>query len=238
MNRIRPLMDRMQMLIPSMPWQQPVQQEGTGPRVVLLHGLWRGHHSMEPLARKLREHGFSTLNIPYPSIRLPIEEIAQRIHQMLVERSDGRPFHLVTHSLGGIIARQMIANGQCQIQRLVMLAPPSNGSEIVDHLQSCPLLSWFLGPAGRQLATSGIPSQLPPLPTHVEAAAIMGSHVSIKCFDRILSAPHDGIVSASKGHLPELRAFAVVDADHTFISIHPEAIRLCREFLSDGSWSP
>ena len=60
------------MLVPPLPWDRPRWRNHGGPLVVLLHGLWRGWRAMEPLARALDIEGFSTLNLPYPSTRLPV----------------------------------------------------------------------------------------------------------------------------------------------------------------------
>jgi pimeloyl-ACP methyl ester carboxylesterase len=229
--------DRAEMLLPPLPWDRPHWRNRGGPTVVLLHGLWRGWHAMEPLTRELDRQGFSTLNVPYPSTRLPIPELIQRIRSEVEKIANDEPVHFVTHSLGGIIARAMLADAPSwKSGRLVMLAPPNGGSEIVDWAASHPVIRQFLGPAGRSLGSQGFPSSLPPLPDGLEAAVIMGRRCSIPMFKNLLESDNDGIVSASKGKIEGLRGFTVIDADHTFIQMHPEAIRLTLEFLTTGNW--
>lgn len=223
------------MLTPPLPWDRP-QRRGEGGRlVVLLHGLWRGWHAMEPLARMLREEGFSTLNIPYPSARLPIPVLAERVAQTIRRDSNGQAACWITHSLGGIIARHILADPDApRPQRLIMLAPPNSGSEIVDWADGHPLIRQLLGPAGRALGTSGVPAELPPLPTDIEAAVVMGRRSSIPFFRKLLDTENDGIVSANRGRIHGLKDFRVVDADHTFIQTHPDTVRFCIEFLTAG----
>lgn len=192
---------------------------------------------MEPLARSLGNEGFSTFNLPYPSARLPIPELVRRVRGELERFPPGQPVHFVTHSLGGIILRAMLAeNPPFGIGRIVMLAPPNGGSEIVDWAAHHPIIHRLLGPAGRSLGCQGFPRSLPDLPENSEVAVIMGDRCSIPWFSKLLESRNDGIVSASKGKIPGLRAFAVVHADHTFIQMHPEAIRLATGFLRTGEW--
>ena len=64
----------------------------------------------------------------------------------------------------------------------------------------------------------------------------MGRRGSIPFFKRLLDADNDGIVSAAGGRLQGLRGFSVIDADHTFIQVHPQAIRMSLDFLKSGVW--
>jgi triacylglycerol lipase len=237
MPRFTHLRDSVQMLIPPLPLDRPRWRDHGGPPVVLLHGLWRGFHSMEPMARTLGREGFSTLNLPYPSFRRPIPELVKLVDQEVARIADDRPVHFVTHSLGGILARALMAGplSWC-FGRLVMLAPPNRGSEIVDWSRDHPLLQRLLGPAGRSLGTDGLPPTLPELPGTAEVAVIMGRRGTIPFFKHLLDSDNDGIVSAAKGDIPGLQGFTVIDADHTFIQMHPEALRLSTEFLKTGSW--
>lgn len=231
------LKDKAEMLTPPMPWDRPRLRSGDGPIVVLLHGLWRGFHAMEPMARSLTAAGFTTLNIPYPSTRLKIPRLAERIAQEINRCAKGKTVHFVTHSLGGILIRAILAQDHpWQTGRIVMLSPPHGGSEIVDWANRHPIIRTLLGPAGRQLGSDGFPTNLPPLPSNTEAAVIMGKRCTIPLFKSMLDKDNDGIVSVGRGKLAGLKGFSVIDADHTFIQMHPDAIRMSTEFLQTGNW--
>ena len=225
------------MLIPPFPWDKPHISDRGGEKVVLIHGLWRGFHAMQPLARQLQSSGYSTLNLPYPSSRKPIDWIVPRLRDQIGGFADDDPVHLVTHSLGGILARVMIAEGiPWKPGKLLMIAPPNLGSEIVDWAENKRLFLTFLGPAGRALGTNGIPPKLPELPASLEAAVIMGKKSRLPFFQKILNEENDGIVSVDYGKIDGLKDFSVVDADHTFIQMHPDTIRHTLHFLSNGSF--
>ena len=231
------LRDRAEMLTPPFPWDRAQWHDRGGQTVVLLHGLWRGWRAMQPLARALEQEGFSTLNIPYPSGRLPISHLVSRIRSQVAEIQTDQPIHFITHSLGGIIARSILTTDvPWKPGRIIMLAPPNGGSEIVDWSKKHPVLHHLLGPAGRTLGSAGLPNELPELPTNIEAAVIMGNRCPIPIFKKLLAAENDGIVSAARGRIAGLRGFSVIHADHTFIQMHPETIRLSLHFLRTGGW--
>ncbi len=238
MPTLTELRDKAEMLTPPLPWDRPRWLAREGPPVVLLHGLWRGWRAMQPLARSLADQGFSTLNIPYPSTRLPIDVLVARIRSQVGKIAGDQPVHFITHSLGGILVRTLLAEGvPWESGKIVMLAPPSRGSEIVDWSKRHPVLHRVLGPSGRALGTDGIPPSLPPLPDGIEAGIIMGNRSSIPMFRKLLGTENDGIVSAANGRIDGLKGFSVINADHTFIQMHPEAIRLSLHFLKTGEWA-
>lgn len=229
--------DRAEMLTPPFPWDRPHWHDRGGPPVVLLHGLWRGWRAMQPLARALDQEGFSTLNLPYPSGRMPIDHLVARVRSQVEKIAGDQPVNFITHSLGGILVRSLLA-GEVPWEwgKIIMLAPPNRGSEIVDWSSTHPLIHKVLGPAGRALGSAGVPCELPALPPGIEAAVIMGNRCSIPVFRKLLGSENDGIVSAAKGRLEGLRGFSVINADHTFIQMHPETIRLSLDFLKTGGW--
>ncbi len=234
------LRDRLEILIPPLPWDQPRWVNTGGPPVLLLHGLWRGFRAMEPMARALRNEGFSTLNLTYPSGHKSIPQLIEYIQQVVEPITKDQPIHVVTHSLGGILIRTALKEAQLNIDRLVMLAPPNQGCDIIDFLEQSPILRQLLGPTGRTLGSNvpGSPNHLPPIPDDIETAVIMGKLSSIKVFNRLMEAPNDGVVTVSGGRIPGVNEFAVIDADHTFIPMHPEAIRLSAQFLKSADWNP
>ena len=123
---------------------RPVSQEA----VVLLHGLCANRFVMSRLARFLRSDGFDTANWGYRSTADTIEQHAilflERLDQLVTRGSYDR-IHLVTHSMGGIVARSAL-NFQIppNIGRFVMLGPPNSGSHVARVL--APRLGRFCRP--------------------------------------------------------------------------------------------
>ncbi len=130
-----------------------------GQPVVLLHGLARSAGSMEKMAAQLASAGYAVCNIDYPSRKYRIEVLAKDYVAPAIRRCFPKPtapIAFVTHSMGGIVLRQLAAtNALPSIGRAVMLSPPNQGSAVVDRLGGLAPFRWLNGPAGAQLATVG-----------------------------------------------------------------------------------
>ncbi|HEX5063505.1 MAG TPA: alpha/beta fold hydrolase [Kofleriaceae bacterium] len=210
------------------------------PLVVLLHGLARGHGSMAKLGGYLRRHGFETWSHTYPSRQHSIAYLASALADQLVDVAGERPLHAVTHSMGGIVVRHL-RDPRLQWARIVMLAPPNQGSRLAAGLVRNPLFKWFYGPAATELAdASAWPD--PPAPFAVIAGTrnLALSNVTSWTVGRRFPAGvrNDGTVAVDETRLPGMAAFAEVDATHTWIMNSPEAWRLTSAYLRNGRFGP
>ncbi len=102
--------------------------------VLLVHGLGGSRLDMWPISRRLTGSGYATCNWGYVSVGFRIEQHARRLAEdlrMLQRDPRIRQIHLVTHSLGAIIARQALAETlPDKVSRVIMLAPPNRGSHV------------------------------------------------------------------------------------------------------------
>jgi Alpha/beta hydrolase family len=214
------------------------------PLVVLLHGLARRHGSMSKLGAYLHSAGWDTWAQTYPSRQLPIADAALRVADWIAAAAGPRPLYAVTHSMGGIIARHL-HDPRLNWQRIVMLAPPNNGSSIAAAMQTNPLFRWFYGPAGKDLADH---RSWPAPPA--EFAVIAGTkHFALSnptswtLGRRFASGgrtgvvePSDGTVAVRETKLDGMAAFAEIDAPHTWIMNDSRVHRMVDQFLRHGAW--
>lgn len=214
---------------------------GPPDHVVLLHGLGRTARSMERMAAAFRGAGYVVWNMDYPSRDATIEALAPRIREEIGQLTAAAPrVHVITHSMGGILLRHIQATDPLpNLGRVVMLAPPSGGSEVVDRLGGLSLFRRINGPAGRQLGTgtNGVPSQLPP--ANFELAVITGDR-SINWIHSLflIPGPDDGKVAVARARTPGMRDFRVVHVSHPFIMEDRRVIALCLAFVESGALPP
>ena len=209
--------------------------------VVLLHGMARTSASMDDMQEALSASGYDVANVAYPSREFPIEKLAPMAVEEGVDRCrqlghDG-PVHFVTHSLGGILVRYYYSDNSTEVVgRVVMLAPPNQGSNAADALRDVPGFDWLNGPAGSQLGKGeeSIPLQLGT--PEFEFAVVAGNRSIDPVTSAVLENPDDGKVSVADTHLDGMSDFRVMPVSHTFIMQDDDVITLVRNFLETGKF--
>ena len=207
--------------------------------VVLLHGLARTANAMEELGERFAEAGYSVVNRGYPSREYPIEELAPlAIEEGIAECPPDATVHFVTHSLGGILVRYYLAHETVpRLGRVVMLAPPNQGSEVVDRMRNVPGFRLLNGPAGLQLGTGpdDVPRKLPPV--EFPLGVIAGTRTFNLMLSQFLPNPDDGKVSVESTRVEGMTDFVTVPYSHPFIMEREEAIDLALRFIATGRFA-
>ncbi len=203
---------------------------------LLLHGYGRSGLSMGLLAARLEASGWATLAPSY-GFGVDFPTMLARLAAPVAAFAASYPqLDIVTHSMGGLVARALIAaHRPPNLGRVVMCAPPNRGSELADLLVSLNLAHTLLGPAHAHLVTRRSQADEALLGTmDYELGIIAGNRSLTPLPTRLLPPPHDGKVSVAATHLAGMADHIVLPVPHSRMTSHPASTAQALHFLQNG----
>lgn len=197
--------------------------------IVLIHGLMRTSESMASLRYHLQTQGYQVYNYSYPSLEDTIHEHGISLHESiekLIAQNPNTEIDFVTHSMGGIIARDALAQLSSkelkQVGCLIMLAPPSQGSTMAKVVtQVFPLITRFIKPLAELSSDEAAYVHKVPIP---------------KVKIGIIAGRFDAKSPPAATHLDGQAEPVIVNAAHTFIMDNSQTKILVSRFLEKGSF--
>ena len=210
--------------------------------VILLHGLCRTSASMNKMEASLTESGYFVLNVGYPSRTASIRELSNDAIGAALRNEEIKAcskVHFVTHSLGGILVRSYFReHKQGRLGRVVMLAPPNQGSEVIDKIGSWKIVQKVNGPAGGELTTdpNSTPNRLGPI--NFECGVITGDRSINWINSLMIPGKDDGKVSVARTHFAGVKEHRVFHVTHPFIMKNKRVIQETAHFLKVGHFGP
>jgi len=203
--------------------------------VILLHGIGRTPFDMLAMAIGAKNAGFRVRNWGYRSRRKPILELASELEEEVQRLSSVSTIHFVGHSMGGLVARALLATRPPDnVGRLVMIGTPNAGSCVAEFLGEWWLYKKLMGPAGQDLRsgprgiarTLGIPQ--------CEFGIIAGGTGKRWGMNPFIPGDNDATVAVAETYLDGALDFLLLPYPHPFIQSFPRTIRNTIHFLRHG----
>lgn len=192
--------------------------------VALVHGYLANKFMLAPLGWRLRRQGYATTAWGYWNMRCSLLVHAARFAGEL-EALDANPaidtLHLVTHSMGGIIARAALDRFRPRkLGRIVMLAPPNKGS-FVATMAAGTIGRVFKPVAELSTAHDSLVNSLP-MPEGIDLG--------------VIAAEWDALVSDASTHPDAPHAYAIIPTFHSGLLFRRDAADLAAAFLQSGTF--
>ena len=201
--------------------------------VLLVHGIGRGPATFGDLPVKLRKAGIEARAVSYPSTRGSIEDHAAQLERLLQQSESVDEVSFVTHSMGGIIVRRLLARdgvwkSRVKPARLIMIAPPNQGSVVAQALQPTWPYRLVYGAAGQQLT----PAKIATLPVpKIPFGIIAGGKGNSEGYNPLIPGDDDGTVAVSETRLDGATDFMILLGLHGFIARSVQVERPVVNFL-------
>ena len=181
------------------------------PEILFVHGLWMHGCVFALHRRRLRAMGWRSHAYSYPSLRGSLAGAADGLAAFIAEL-DGRPLHLVGHSLGGCVVLDMLARHLPQgLGRIVLLGSPVLGSNSAQQILRVPVLRHALGRVLPQWLARPMPEVDPAL----DVGVIAGNRpIGVGRILTDMPKPNDGMVTVSETRWPGARDHIVLPVTH------------------------
>ena len=216
-----------------------IPQPVGGPTVIVLHGLGEGRSSMRPLVAHLRRSLRATvLSFGYASTHADIDAHGRALGEVIAGLPRDATLSFVGHSLGNLVVRRWMngapADDIARTERMVMLGPPNQGSQLARRIGGVELLAGLAHGAARDLVVDWerVSPRLAVPPC--DFGIIAGGKGDAAGFSPLLDGDDDAIVSVAETRLEGADDFLVVPVHHAAMMRHPEVQRATGSFLEAG----
>lgn len=203
---------------------------------VLLHGVIRTRNSLDPLARYLQDHNVADVfSWGYASTRQTIHQHAEQFGKLLSHFPEDSDLYLVGHSMGNVVVRSYLKTQQDErIKRMVMLAPPNQGSAFGRAVNDQFLFEALWGVSGKELGAGFKELEAQLAIPEFEFGIIAGQLESNLVRNPLLKGPSDLVVSVEETKLQGAVDFRTVNSTHTRIMNQRETLQYVQRFLKNG----
>lgn len=197
--------------------------------VILVPGLWMPAAAMALIARRLAGAGYRTRWFGY-SGRQPLEANIERLARFV----DGRPAHLVGHSMGGVLIYDTLRrHPRLASGRVVLLGAPVRGCFAGRRLEANAIGRWMLGASAARWAECDARWE------RAEPLGIVAGTLPLGLGRALGTLPgdNDGVVRVEETVVDGMTERVLVREPHSMLPVSGRVAGLVQRFLAGGRFA-
>ena len=207
--------------------------------IILLHGINKNGTCLKGLEKFILKHGFSVLNITYPSTKQPIEDLVDTVHESISnEVSKYKTVSFVGFSMGGLVIRAYLNKYKLSnLEKVIMIGTPNNGSDVAYFFKDNMLYKKFFGPAGKQLTTNQQNCDVLFGKIYYDCGIIAGSLPLDFCYPIMRKSPSDGKVTIASTKLSNMKDHIILRVAHWYMPQSKSVWKQVLHFLEHSKFA-
>jgi len=209
-------------------------------KVYLIHGYGGLGIEMEKIQKAIKKNGFESEIFTYLSLVADVDSVGQQLFKK-IQQEQYDTISFVTHSMGALVVRSLYNQLDSLtafpfIHRIVMIAPPNNGSPVADFFDQFSFIKFIVGPNVNNLTTNPITGAGKyPIPT-CEVGLIAGSYGGDKGFNIFVKGDNDGVLIPQNTKMGIEKDIVFVKSWHVGLLFNKKVIQYVLSFLETGKF--
>ncbi|MDD3079978.1 MAG: hypothetical protein PHH37_12880 [Paludibacter sp.] len=176
----------------------------------------------------------------YPSLTKDIDSVSVELFRK-IQKENYDTISFVTHSMGALVVRSLYEHINLPltfpfIYRIVMIAPPNNGSPVADFFAQFSFIKFIVGPNINNLTTNPLSGASKyPIPT-CEVGLIAGSYGKNRGFNIFIKEDNDGLLIPEQTKLGIEKDIVFIKSWHVGLLYNRKVKKYVISFLKNGQF--
>ena len=207
-------------------------------KVYLIHGFGGLGIELKELQKAISKEGYNNEIYSYPSLVLDVDSVGNTLFDK-IQRENFDTISFVTHSMGALVVRSIYEHLDSLtsfpfIHRIVMIAPPNNGSPVADFVAQFSFVKHIIGPNINNITTNPLTGAGKyPIPT-CEVGLIAGSYGKKKGFNIFVKGDNDGVLLPEQTKMGIEKDIAFIKSWHVGLLYNKTVKKYVISFLKQG----
>ena len=211
-------------------------------KVYLIHGYGGLGIELKEIQKAINKKGFVSEIYSYPSLVKDVDSIGNILFNK-IQKENFDTVLFVTHSLGALVVRSMYEHLDSLtsfpfIHRIVMIAPPNNGSPVADFFAQFSFVKHIIGPNINNITTNPLTGAGKyPIPT-CEVGLIAGSLGGKRGYNIFVKGDNDGVLLPEQTKMGIEKDVVFVKSGHIELLFNKKVKEYVTSFLIHGKFKP